>query len=156
MRRSKAPLLGLLAIAISSCAIGATNTAGGAASGSGEKVTVEDSQFGKAVVLSSGQSIYTPAVQGFSCPASCATTFHPITANHIVAGVGVSSKFLSSQGGQLLVGGHPAYIYVGDSLPGEVSGEGLSKDGTKWYLISPEGNLIMGEAGSSGSVAKLG
>ena len=156
MPRSRVALLGLMAIAVSSCAIGATNTPGGAASGSGEKVTVDNSPFGKAMVLASGQSIYTPAVQGFACSVSCAATFHPITAKHIVAAVGVSSSFLGTKSGQLLVGGHPAYIYSGDTLPFEVSGEGLTKDGTKWYLISPKGDLVIGKAGASGSVIKLG
>lgn len=156
MRRSKVALLGFIAIAVSSCAIGATNTPGGAASGSGEKVTVENSQFGKAMVLSSGQSIYTPATPNFVCAGSCTNAFRAIQSNHIVAAVGVSSTFLGTKSGQLLVGSHPAYLYAGDTLPGEVAGEGITKAGTKWYLISPKGDLVIGDASASGSVSKLG
>ena len=156
MHRSRATLLGLLAIVSSSCAIGATNTPGGAASGSGEKVTVESSQFGKAIVLSSGQSVYTPGTPAFACSGSCTTFFRPIQSKHIVAGVGVSTNFLGTRSGQLLLGGHPAYTYVGDTLPGEVSGEGKIIAGTRWYLISPRGDLVIGVAGASGTVSKLG
>jgi predicted lipoprotein with Yx(FWY)xxD motif len=37
---------------------------------------------------------------------------------------------------------HPLYYYVGDTKPGQTSGQGLNQFGAEWYVLAPSGNKI--------------
>jgi len=39
---------------------------------------------------------------------------------------------------------HPLYHYVGDQMPGDTKGQGLSEFGALWYVLSPAGAAIKG------------
>jgi predicted lipoprotein with Yx(FWY)xxD motif len=36
----------------------------------------------------------------------------------------------------------PLYTYVGDSKPGQASGQALDLNGGLWYVLSPSGKVI--------------
>ncbi|MDQ6835498.1 MAG: hypothetical protein M3016_04855 [Actinomycetota bacterium] len=63
-----------------------------------------------------------------------------------VAGHGVRSKLLSTikLGGarQVTYAGHPLYMYVGDSGPGDTSYVGASQFGGHWYAINAAGRVV--------------
>ena len=37
---------------------------------------------------------------------------------------------------------HPLYYYVGDTKPGQTSGQALDQFGAEWYVLAPSGNKI--------------
>jgi predicted lipoprotein with Yx(FWY)xxD motif len=37
---------------------------------------------------------------------------------------------------------HPLYYYVGDTKPGQTSGQALNQFGAEWYVLAPSGNKI--------------
>jgi predicted lipoprotein with Yx(FWY)xxD motif len=37
---------------------------------------------------------------------------------------------------------HPLYYYVGDTKPGQTSGEALNQFGAEWYVLAPSGGKI--------------
>jgi len=38
--------------------------------------------------------------------------------------------------------GHPLYYFVGDTAPGQISGQGSDGFGAKWWLVDPAGTAI--------------
>jgi hypothetical protein len=54
-------------------------------------------------------------------------------------------------GSQVTCEGHPLYLYQGDQQPGDTNGEGLTAFGGSWFVVSPAGNQITGQASSSGA-----
>jgi predicted lipoprotein with Yx(FWY)xxD motif len=43
---------------------------------------------------------------------------------------------------QVTYDGHPLYYYVGDTKPGQTSGQALNQFGAEWYVLAPSGNKI--------------
>ena len=43
---------------------------------------------------------------------------------------------------QVTYDGHPLYYYVGDTKPGQTSGQALDQFGAEWYVLAPSGNKI--------------
>ena len=43
---------------------------------------------------------------------------------------------------QLTYDRHPLYYYVGDTKPGQTSGQALNQFGAEWYVLAPSGNKI--------------
>jgi hypothetical protein len=53
------------------------------------------------------------------------------------------STFTRSDGSkQVAYDGHPLYYFVGDSKPGEITGQGNDGFGAKWWLVNPSGTAI--------------
>jgi predicted lipoprotein with Yx(FWY)xxD motif len=53
--------------------------------------------------------------------------------------------------GQVTYNGHPLYYYVGDQKPGQTTGQGLNQFGALWYVLSPQGNAVVGAPKSTSS-----
>jgi predicted lipoprotein with Yx(FWY)xxD motif len=43
---------------------------------------------------------------------------------------------------QVTYAGHPLYLYVGDSKPGQTNGEGSQEFGAGWDVLAPSGKKI--------------
>ena len=43
---------------------------------------------------------------------------------------------------QLTYNGHPLYTFSGDGRAGDISGQGSSAFGGRWYVVSPDGSAI--------------
>jgi predicted lipoprotein with Yx(FWY)xxD motif len=43
---------------------------------------------------------------------------------------------------QLTYDRHPLYYYVGDTKPGQTTGQALNQFGAEWYVLAPSGNKI--------------
>ncbi len=143
-------------------------------SGTGTVIATAPSPFGKILVVGSGQyagyTVYfitSDAGQNFGCtttvqslpgfpgPGSCTgpegdqTAEWPAvtTTGQPIAGKGVHQSLLGSVsrpgvGDQVTYGGHPLYLF--DSGPGQITGEGWDEPGLPpwhgiWYLVSPKG-----------------
>ena len=52
------------------------------------------------------------------------------------------------EGSMLKVGDWPLYYFAGDAAPGDTNGQAV---GDVWWLVSPDGTLIEGDAGSETS-----
>jgi predicted lipoprotein with Yx(FWY)xxD motif len=82
-----------------------------------------------------------------SCTGACARTWPPVTGSQIGVAAAVTYrpgefKLVARPGGgprQLSIGGHPVYLYRGDRLAGQTSGQGAQ--GT-WYVIGTDGRPI--------------
>jgi predicted lipoprotein with Yx(FWY)xxD motif len=111
--------------------------------------------YGKILVTSTGVSLYlltSDPSGGTSCTGSCAIVWPPlIAAGKLKAGPGVNPALLStfnrSGGGkQVLYNKHALYTYEEDTGPGMVTGQGVETYGGIWWLVSPSGHAVTGEA----------
>ena len=58
---------------------------------------------------------------------------------------------------QLTYNGHPLYLYAGDDKAGDTRGQGLTDFGASWYVLTPAGQQVSGQASRSyGSTPSAG
>jgi predicted lipoprotein with Yx(FWY)xxD motif len=123
-----------------------------ASNGSGAaSITLANSDLGKILVNSNGQTLYLfQADKGSvsTCTGACASAWPPvITKGAPIASAGVSSAKLgttrrSDGTTEVVYNGHPLYTFVGDSSPGDTTGEGNQGFGAEWDVVSASGNKI--------------
>lgn len=130
-------LLGVAAAGANPAAPAATGTATG--TGTGLKTTT----IGGTTVLTNarGFTLYsfapdTPAAS--KCYGSCAAYWPPVTGT-AAAGRGLPGRVatITRTGGarQLTYNGHPLYTYIGDSAPGQASGNNIILNGGLWREV---------------------
>ncbi|MBV9856916.1 MAG: hypothetical protein JOY82_20755 [Streptosporangiaceae bacterium] len=77
-----------------------------------------------------------------ACYGSCAAYWPPVTGTP-VAGPGVTGKTgtITRTGGavQVTYDGHPLYTYIGDTAPGQASGNNLNLNGGLWRVVPAAG-----------------
>jgi predicted lipoprotein with Yx(FWY)xxD motif len=129
-------------------ASGATSTA---KSSSAESITLAHSKLGMILVDSKGETLYLfQADKGTAstCNGACASVWPPlITKRAPIAGPGVSASKLgttkrSDGTAEVTYNGHPLYTYLGDSSPGQTTGERNQGFGAEWDVLSAAGNKI--------------
>ncbi len=111
--------------------------------------------LGKVLVNGQGLTLYlfVPDHQSgaSSCYSACAQGWPPLLlptgVTSPVAGPGVQSSMLSTTHRtdgtiQLTYNKWPLYLWVGDSEPGQATGQGLNNLGGLWYVLSPSGQEI--------------
>lgn len=151
----------LLALALAGCS--SASQAGGSTprSNSGEQGTVDvaTSGLGQILVDSQGRTLYLFAKDTGTqseCTGACASAWPPLraTGNPTVGGGAdaslVASTMRSDGSPQVTYAGHPLYLFSGDQNPGDTNGEALVAYGASWYVVSPAGDQITGQAASSG------
>jgi len=124
-----------------------------ASNGSGAaSITLANSDLGKILVNSKGQTLYLfQADKGSvsTCSGACASAWPPVTTKGApIASAGLSSAKLgttrrSDGTTEVVCNGHPLYTFAGDSSPGLATGEGSQGFGAEWYLVSPAGTKIV-------------
>ncbi len=135
-------------------AAGATTTTGGTPAFY-EVHTGTVSGLGTVLVNGPGNTLYlfVPDKQsGMStCYGSCAQGWPPLLlpsgVSKPVAGPGVNAALLGTTHRtdgtvQITYNKWPLYTWVGDSQPGQATGQGLNNLGGLWYVLSPEGKEI--------------
>lgn len=132
------------------------------ASASGRGATVDvakASGLGEIVVDASGRTLYLfQADTGTtsSCSGSCASAWPPVRATDSpTAGTGLNPSLLgttprSDGNRQVTYNGHPLYTYLGDMNPGDTNGQGMNAFGGGWFVLSPAGAQISGDASPTG------
>ena len=158
-----AAVIPLAALAVASCGGGGEATESPAppktASGAPATVGVATTGLGKILVDSEGRTIYlfkkdrgTKSV----CSGDCASDWPPVRAREkpTVGGeanaslVGTTARADGKP--QVTYNGQPVYLYAGDEKPGDTNGQGLTTFGALWWVLSPAGNQVTGQASGSG------
>ena len=119
----------------------------------GVTVSSEESPAGRILATPSGRTLYdfTPDTPTSSaCTTSlCARLWPPLTTATTTPAVGrgLDDSLVGTirrPDGQLQVtyAGHPLYTWIGDTVPGMVTGQALLNVGGYWYVIAPTGRQI--------------
>ena len=129
----------------------ASRVAPAASGAGGASVALAESMLGKILVDSKGQTLYLfQADKGTAstCNGVCASAWPPlITAGKPIAGIGVSGSKLgttkrSDGTTEVTYNGHPLYTFVGDSAPGQTTGQGNTGFGAEWDVLSAAGSKL--------------
>ena len=125
-------------------------------------VRVAKSSLGSILVDSTGRTLYlfkADVGTKSACAGACATAWPPLLATgKPTAGKGLTASKLGTitrSGGtrQVTYNGHPLYLFVKDTKPGDVTGQGLTAFGAAWFAVSPAGNQISSQPTGHGSAA---
>jgi predicted lipoprotein with Yx(FWY)xxD motif len=124
----------------------------GAASGAGAAtVKTHSSSLGKILVDAKGRTLYLfEKDKGgkSTCYGQCAKYWPPLLSNgKPTAGAGAQASLLgtarrSNGTMQVTYAHHPLYRYVGDTHPGQTTGQGSKAFGAGWYVLRPTGKKI--------------
>jgi predicted lipoprotein with Yx(FWY)xxD motif len=126
-------------------------SAGAAAANGAAKVGAAKSTLGQIIVNGTTRTLYLfeKDRNGRSaCYGPCATYWPPLLSKgNPVALPGANQGLIGTirrvdGAEQVTYAGHPVYQYVGDSKPGQTTGEGLTDFGAAWDAISPAGMTI--------------
>jgi predicted lipoprotein with Yx(FWY)xxD motif len=118
--------------------------------GGSATIGLRSTSLGRVLVDGSGRTLYLfekDKGPRSMCAGACATAWPPVTttgAPKASAGVaGVKLGTVKRPGGeQVLYAGHPLYTYVGDSSPGQTTGQDLDQFGAKWYVLGATGGKV--------------
>jgi predicted lipoprotein with Yx(FWY)xxD motif len=159
------PAAAATAAALAACSsAGTTSSPSPSASGSSSPAaaaasTVKTAQIGGATVLTSstGFTLYsfapdTPTTS--NCNGTCAQNWPPVQGPVTAAGVtGTFGTIKRSDGSaQATFEGHPLYTFVGDTAPGQATGNGLNAAGGVWHEITTSGSASAGGSSSGSGV----
>jgi predicted lipoprotein with Yx(FWY)xxD motif len=158
-------VIALFALTLAACGGGGAATAGTVSppktsTGASATVGVANSSLGSILVDSTGRTLYLfKADVGIksACSGACATAWPPLLATgKPTAGTGSTASKLGTaprSGGaqQVTYNGHPLYLFVKDTKPGDVTGQGVSAFGAGWFALSPSGSQISATPPSSAS-----
>jgi predicted lipoprotein with Yx(FWY)xxD motif len=140
--------------AYSSGAYGAPIATSTAARVAAATVGVRHTSLGRVIVDSKGRTLYLfekDTSRRSACSGQCAQFWPPLlTHGTPVAHAGVKQSLLgrikrANGSQQVTYAGHPLYLYVGDSKPGQTNGEGSQEFGAGWDVLSPSGRKIEGD-----------
>jgi predicted lipoprotein with Yx(FWY)xxD motif len=115
------------------------------------QLKVAKTKLGSILVNAQGRTLYMFAAdkgRKSKCYASCAVYWPPlITSSTHPTGSGVTASMIGTtmrKGGKLQVtyNGHPLYAYIGDSGPGQASGQGSTAFGAAWWAVNARGNKV--------------
>jgi predicted lipoprotein with Yx(FWY)xxD motif len=137
--------------AYSSSGYGAPIAASTATRVSAATVGVRHTSLGRVIVDSKGRTLYLfekDTSRRSACSGQCAQFWPPLlTHGAPVARTGVKKSLLgkirrADGTQQVTYAGHPLYLYVGDSKPGQTNGEGSQEFGAGWDVLSASGKKI--------------
>ncbi|HLX33164.1 MAG TPA: hypothetical protein VKR79_10420 [Gaiellaceae bacterium] len=149
MPKRTAAVVAALALVVTGAALAAT---------SGTLVNLHSTSLGKVLASSKGDTLYLLTADPKNksvCKGSCAQTWPPLlTKGKPRAGKGVKASLLNEikrgTKEQVTYNGHPLYLYIGDSGPGQVSGEGIKSFGGTWYALNAAGKKVAKTSGGGG------
>jgi predicted lipoprotein with Yx(FWY)xxD motif len=110
--------------------------------------------LGAVLVNAQGRTLYTFAPDNASkvtCDTACLAVWPPLAVpagQSPVAVAPVQQSLLGTtanpSGGQVVTyKGWPLYTYVADTAPGQATGQAVDLNGGLWYVIGPDGTVIM-------------
>jgi predicted lipoprotein with Yx(FWY)xxD motif len=115
--------------------------------------TASLSGLGRALVDGQGRTVYVLVSDHHAkvtCTGPCAQVWPPVKVSagqQPSASGGAKASLLGSdpdpEGGRVVTyAGWPLYTYIGDSSPGQATGQGLTTNGGLWYVMAPSGQMI--------------
>jgi predicted lipoprotein with Yx(FWY)xxD motif len=155
-----AAAVALVALAVAGCGGGDDQATAASSSSNSYTVGVNNvAGLGKVLVDSQGRTVYLfekDTGPKSTCSGACAQEWPPVTVSgKPSAGNGVTASMLettkrSDGTTQVTYNDHPLYRFTGDSNPGDTAGQNVEAYGAKWYVLSPAGERVEGEAKGSG------
>jgi predicted lipoprotein with Yx(FWY)xxD motif len=138
-----AAILAVAALAVLAVVAAGVASAASPAAGTGAGTTLKTTTIGGVTVLTNarGFTLYsfapdTPTTS--KCYGSCAVYWPPVTGT-VADGTGLPGRVgtITRAGGsrQLTYNGHPLYTYIGDSRPGQASGNNINLNGGLWHEV---------------------
>ena len=138
-----AAILAVAAVAVLAVVAAGVASAASPAAGTGAGTTLKTTTIGGVTVLTNarGFTLYsfapdTPTTS--KCYGSCAVYWPPVTGT-VADGTGLPGRVgtITRAGGsrQLTYNGHPLYTYIGDSRPGQASGNNINLNGGLWHEV---------------------
>jgi predicted lipoprotein with Yx(FWY)xxD motif len=158
----------LVALAVAACGGGSAATAAAPlpkTKGHVTTVGVGKTSLGTVLINSEGRTLYLFKADSGSqsaCSGACATAWPPLLATgNPTAGTGLSASKLgtitrSGSTQQVTYNGHPLYLFVKDTKPGQTNGQGVTAFGAAWFALTPSGTQASAPAPSSGGGAASG
>jgi predicted lipoprotein with Yx(FWY)xxD motif len=159
---ASAAVIPLTALAVAACGGGGTATAASppkTPSGASATVGVANTSLGSTLVNSQGHTLYLFKADigtKSECSGACATAWPPLlVTGNPTAGSGLTASKLgtttrSDGTKQVTYNGHPLYLFIKDTKPGQTNGQGVTAFGAAWFALSPSGNQASTPASSSG------
>jgi predicted lipoprotein with Yx(FWY)xxD motif len=160
-----AAVIPLTALALASCGGGASDATASTAppkTANGRPATIGVANvgpLGTILVDSKGRTAYLfekDTGPKSTCFGACASEWPPVTTNgKPTVGKGVTASMLgttkrSDGKTQVTYNGHPLYLFEADQKPGDATGQSVDAFGAEWYVLSPAGNKVAGNATGSG------
>jgi predicted lipoprotein with Yx(FWY)xxD motif len=161
-------LLPMLAVAATAAVLAACSSSGTSSTGAGSSSTsasspaaaaaggLKTATIGGATVLTSskGFTLYSFApdtTTKSNCNGTCAQSWPPVQGAATASGVtGTFATIKRSDGStQATFDGHPLYTFVGDTAPGQATGNGLNANGGLWHEITASGTAAPVPASTS-------
>jgi len=152
----------LTALVLAGCGGGdnanASNAPPKTVSGGPATVGVANTSLGEILVDSSGRTIYLfkkDSATRSACGGACAGDWPPVRASgKPTVGRGANASLVGTTvrpdgNPQVTYNGQPLYLYAGDEKPGDTNGQGLTTFGALWWVVSPAGDQVTGQASSS-------
>jgi len=143
----------------------AAGASSGAAAGSATTVSTHDGSLGTYLSDGKGRTLYEFAndTAGVStCSGSCTSFWPPLIATGApAAGSGVTAAQLGTTkradgSMQVTYAGHPLYYYVKDDGAGDTYGQGVNSSGGLWWVLSPDGKVMMTSGAASPAAGGYG
>jgi predicted lipoprotein with Yx(FWY)xxD motif len=112
---------------------------------------VRTAALGKILVTSKGRTLYLfekDKGTKSECFGACAKNWPPLrTSGKPTVGRGLSASKVgttkrSDGKRQVTYKGHPLYLFVQDTKPGDTKGQNLDAFGAEWYVLSPAGSKV--------------
>jgi predicted lipoprotein with Yx(FWY)xxD motif len=158
---ASAAVIPLVALAVAACGGGGAATAATPKTSTGASATigVAKTSLGSTLVNSTGRTLYlfkADVGTKSACTGACATAWPPLLATgKPTAGTGLTASKLgtitrSDGSQQVTYNGHPLYLFIKDTKPGQTNGQGVTGFGAAWFALTPPGNQASAPASSSG------
>jgi predicted lipoprotein with Yx(FWY)xxD motif len=158
LRRRGAALAAAAAVAALAAACGsgaaspgASHPAASMASSAHPALNVSQTGLGRVIASGSGHTLYlfaSDTAMKSTCSGACLHYWPAYTGKLAArAGSGIEAKLVGAihrpdGTRQVTYAGHPLYTYVGDTRPGQTTGEGLDDFGARWYALAPAGSPV--------------
>lgn len=148
--RTSAHMLALAAMLLAVlAAMVATSHASTASSNA--QIKVSKTKLGRIIVNAQGRTLYMFAADKHAkstCYGKCAMFWPPLlTSSTHIAASGLKAPLLDTTKRtdgklQITYNGHPLYLFLNDTKPGQTTGQGLNASGGLWWVLSPAGTAI--------------
>ena len=149
----------LAAAALVAAIFGDASSAASQKAPKGALVSIHKTALGKVLADARGHTLYLfekDKNRMSSCNGACLVYWPAVrTAAKPRAGAGVRASLLgvtkrADGRRQVTYAGHPLYTFVGDTKPGQTTGEGLTDFGAAWDAVAANGRPIEPRAPASG------
>ena len=141
----------LLVVVSLTVGLTAVLASGGESNGRAGTIATGSPEVGTVLVDRRGRTLYLfqkDARGESACSGPCAMEWPPLVAGGRPTAAGdaraslLATTLRSDGRRQVTYQGHPLYRYVGDTQPGQTTGQGSRAFGARWFVVSPAGEKV--------------